>query len=71
MVGLVRTYAEPITAGFLHVTEVAEALHVTTATLQRWIREGRLPAVRLGRLTLIPRDALRIAIDRQEARNDP
>lgn len=55
-----------IAEGFLRVPEVAEALHVTTATVQRWIREGRLPSVRLGRLVLVPHDALRILIERQE-----
>lgn len=30
--------------------EVAERLGITPATVRRWANEGRLPAVRLGRL---------------------
>lgn len=32
----------------LTIQDVAEARNVSTTTVRRWIREGRLPAVRLG-----------------------
>jgi excisionase family DNA binding protein len=56
-----------ITRGFLRPAEFAEALGVSVITVQVWVRDGRLPAVRLGRLILIPEDALRRVADRQEA----
>jgi excisionase family DNA binding protein len=55
-----------IDAGFARVADVARALGVSVATVQRWIREGRLPAVHLGRLVLVPEDALRLLVERQE-----
>ena len=33
--------------GISHYREVAERLHVTTATVQRWTRNGELPHYRL------------------------
>lgn len=56
---------------FLTIQAFAAELGVPAARVQAWIREGVLPAVRLGRLTLIPRDALRRMLERQEARNAP
>ena len=44
--------------GFLSPAEFAEELSVSLASVQAWIRDGRLPAIRLGRITLIPKDAL-------------
>lgn len=33
--------------------QVAGWLHVSIATVRRWIREGRLPATKIGRRVLI------------------
>lgn len=35
--------------------EVAEWLRVTPDTIYRWLREGELPAIKLGRLYRIPK----------------
>jgi excisionase family DNA binding protein len=35
-------------ATLLRIPEVAERLHVSRASVYRWIEEGRLPAVQLG-----------------------
>lgn len=40
------------------VAEVAEQLKVHEKTLRRWIAEGRIPVVRIGRLVRISRDDL-------------
>ncbi len=53
---------------FLTIQEFARELGVPAGRVQAWIREGQLPAVRLGRLTLIPKDALRRMLERQEVR---
>ncbi|MGH2558075.1 MAG: helix-turn-helix domain-containing protein [Thermomicrobiales bacterium] len=34
---------------YLTVTEAAEQLHVAPSTIRRWIREGDLPAYRIGK----------------------
>lgn len=39
----------------LTVDEAAELLRVTAQTVRRWVAEGRLPALRLGRAHRIPR----------------
>jgi len=56
---------------FLTIPEFAAELGVPVARVQTWIREGQLPAIRLGRLTLIPKDALRRMLERQEVRHAP
>ena len=43
---------------FLAVEEFAKRLSVAPARVRRWIHEGRLPHVRLGRIVRIPVDAL-------------
>jgi excisionase family DNA binding protein len=46
--------------GLLKVDQVAQALGVAEGTCYRWIREGRLPVVRVGANTIrIDADALR------------
>lgn len=40
------------------VAQVAEILQVHEKTVRRWINEGRLPVVRIGRLVRIPSSAL-------------
>jgi excisionase family DNA binding protein len=54
------------TDGFVAPAEFARTLGVPTARVMAWIRDGALPAVRLGRLILIPVDALRLVLERQE-----
>jgi excisionase family DNA binding protein len=58
-----------VTDQFLRVPEFAEALGVQVGTVHRWIRTGALPAIRLGRRILIPADALRRLLERQEKRD--
>ena len=43
----------------------ADRVGVSTTPVLAWIRQGQLPVVRLGRLTLLPEDALRRLLDRQ------
>ena len=43
---------------FLTPKEVAGILRVSPRTVQRWVKEGRLRAVRVGKLWRIPREAL-------------
>lgn len=38
--------------------EVAGILRVSPRTVQRWVKEGKLRAVRVGKLWRIPREAL-------------
>lgn len=42
----------------LTVTEVAEILNVTPATVRRHIKKNDLPHIRVGRLVRIPKDSL-------------
>jgi len=58
--------AKDLTDGFLTPEQFAAGLGVSLATVQSWVRDRRLPAVRLGRVTLIPEDALRRILDRAE-----
>ena len=61
---------ETITEGFLTPDEFAKKLGVTPTVVRTWIREGALPAVRLGRLVLVPEDALLRIIDRREGQHE-
>ena len=46
-------------ANYLTVPEVARLLEVHQATVRRWIRDGKLPAVRLpSGVRLVPRAAV-------------
>ena len=45
----------------------AAYLKVGTSTLRRWIAEGRLPVVRLGRRVLIRRESLENLIQESES----
>ena len=40
----------------LDVSQVAEILNVTPATVRRHIKKKEIPAIRVGRLTRIPKD---------------
>lgn len=46
------------TADLRTVSEVAEILKVHEKTVRRWISEGRIPVVRIGRLIRIDAAAL-------------
>jgi excisionase family DNA binding protein len=52
----------------LDVETVARELHAGQSTIRRAIREGRLPAVRIGRRVLIRRDALEGFVKDEEQR---
>jgi excisionase family DNA binding protein len=51
------------------VREVAEQLGVHPETIRRHIHEGRLEAVRVGRLLRIPKEALETLLDEQRIRS--
>lgn len=55
-----------VTHGFLSASEFAEALGVSEERVRTWLRRGQLPAVRLGRLILIPANALTLLLERTE-----
>jgi excisionase family DNA binding protein len=44
-----RSTAAPASADLMTIREVAEVLRVRPETLSRWAREGRLPAVKVGK----------------------
>jgi excisionase family DNA binding protein len=48
----------PVDARLMTYSEAAQALNVSARTVRRWVRSGRLPCVRLGRLVRIPTGAL-------------
>ncbi len=41
------------------VSEVAKKLNVSTATIRKWIRSGKLRAKRVGKLWMIPENELK------------
>jgi excisionase family DNA binding protein len=43
-----------VNRNLLTVREVAELLCVPSRTIQRWVQEGIIPALRIGRTTRIP-----------------
>ena len=43
---------------FYTTTEIAELMNVTRVTIFRWIKEGRLKAIKPGRDYIIPHSAL-------------
>jgi excisionase family DNA binding protein len=47
-----------MTTTLLDIPTVRHELSAGESTIRRWIREGRLPTVRLGRRVLVRRDAL-------------
>jgi len=47
----------------LTLTEAADAARVTVKTISRWIADGRLPIVRMGRRVLIRRDTFAAFVD--------
>lgn len=62
--------ARGLSAEFLEADEVAALFHIHVYTVYRYIRRGRLPAIRSGRRFLIPAAALeRLAEEAMEAIN--
>lgn len=53
---------------FLTPKEVAGILRVSPRTIQRWVKEGKLRAVKVGKLWRIPREALDELLYDKEAR---
>jgi excisionase family DNA binding protein len=51
------------------VREVADELGVHPETVRRLIHEGRLDAVRVGRLLRVPRESLEVLLDDQRIRS--
>ena len=48
------------------VTELAEYLKVQRSTIYRWVRNGKIPAVKIGSDLRFDRDAIeKLMIDRQ------
>jgi excisionase family DNA binding protein len=62
----VNTTPGQVTEGFLTVPVFAEAVEVKEVTVLRWVREGKLPSIKLGRRILIPVDALKRMLERAE-----
>ncbi|MCC7015526.1 MAG: helix-turn-helix domain-containing protein [Planctomycetes bacterium] len=56
--------------GFIRAGDFARRVGVTKPTVNRWVRLGLLPAVRLGRRVLIPSDALQRLLQRQRSQAD-
>jgi excisionase family DNA binding protein len=51
--------------GYLTVAEMAGLFHVSTATIERWNRAGRLPVpVRMGKKLLFPTEEVRQQMER-------
>lgn len=46
--------------------DVAELLQISVRTLERWVAEGKLPAIRLGRLIRFDPDDIRKFIDERK-----
>ncbi len=47
----------------LTVPEVAELLRMTKTNIYRWLKDGTIPAYKLGSSWFIPRDGLREALE--------
>jgi excisionase family DNA binding protein len=52
----------------LRVGEVATLLGVPERTVYRWVADGHLPVVRVGRVTLVPRRDLEEWVEREKKR---
>lgn len=75
-VGFVRELAERALAehrsapprGLLTTGETALALGLSDQTIRNWVAAGRLPAVRRGVRTMVPREAVQEEIERSRVR---
>lgn len=47
----------------LTVEDAAAALHLTAQTVWRYVREGKIPASKIGRRYLIPEDAIEAMLE--------
>lgn len=54
----------------LTAEEVADLLHVERNTVYRWMREGKLPSVKIGRLCRIEEAALEALLSAQNKEGD-
>jgi excisionase family DNA binding protein len=52
-------------AGLMTVGEVADYLRTTTTTIYRWLKEGKLEAVKIGKEWRIDQDLLNVFMSRQ------
>jgi putative resolvase len=46
--------------------EIAERLHVAAQTVSRWIRQGKLKAIRVGGQWRVPDGAIKEFVEREE-----
>ena len=54
--GVYRNLMLSITDYFYTMTEAAELLNVNRLTINRWVKEGKLDAQRVGRVTFIEKE---------------
>jgi excisionase family DNA binding protein len=52
-------------AGLMTVSEVADYLRTTTTTIYRWLKEGKLTAVKIGKEWRIAKDTLHSVMNKQ------
>lgn len=57
---------EPLTLG---VREAASLLGVSHWTIRRWIRMGKIPALKLGRRTVVELSALRLLVENSRGKD--
>lgn len=55
---------------YLTVQEIAEKYKVTPAAVHKWIKEGKLKAIKLGRVWRIPESALREFLKQNSGREE-
>ena len=55
----------------LSVPETARVLGASPASVWRWIREGELPATKIGGRVFVPRAALRRRLESVGSRTNP
>ena len=58
MGGLRNTGGRRTGEALLSSEEVAEYFGITTATVYRWCKEGRIPCLKIGKLWLVRREEL-------------
>jgi len=67
-----RSHAQhEIGRDLLTAHEVAYSLHLRPTTISQWCREGRLPAIKLGKEWRIRRGTLDALLDQSERRSTP
>ena len=58
-------------AHFIDLVRFCEENGLVVGDVRRWINEGRLPAVKLGRTILLPEDALERALSEATSGSAP